>query len=296
MTSYRAFARFYDAIKETEPTPPSSVTSSRDSIRRPARCWSSPASLARSSSSCKPTTASPASTCHPRCCKSRARRRDASSSSLVAVLSEVCPESSDDWRSRLHRRRRCSSRVSCSGADAGALAAVLLVADLLVRLVVQEIEFHRSLGVFPGVLPLLDAHLPERPSTADRAWLSMPVAKPIAVALADAPLETIVAAFAEIAATPPRLAKRGVGHRDVKPGNLYEFGGQWLIGDFGLVAAPDLAELTRSGRALGPAHYTAYEMILDPATADPLRADVYSFGRPCSCWRRGFPSAGGPPA
>ena len=105
----------------------------------------------------------------------------------------------------------------------------------------------------------------------------MPVAKPIAVALADAPLETIVAALAEIAATPPRLAKRGVGHRDVKPGNLYEFGGQWLIGDFGLVAAPDLAELTRSGRALGPAHYTAYEMILDPATADPLRADVYSF-------------------
>jgi Protein tyrosine and serine/threonine kinase len=157
------------------------------------------------------------------------------------------------------------------------------------RRFVQEIEFLRSLGDFLGVLPLLDAHLPERPSSADRAWLSMPVAKPIAVALADAPLETIVVALAEIAATLARLAKRGVGHRDVKPGNLYEFGGHWLIGDFGLVAAPDLAELTRSGRALGPAHYTTYEMILDPATADPLPADVYSFGKTLFVLATGLP-------
>jgi len=157
------------------------------------------------------------------------------------------------------------------------------------RRFVQEIEFLRSLGDFPGVLPLLDAHLPERPSSADRAWLSMPVARPIAAALADAPLETIVVALAEIAATLARLAKRGVGHRDVKPGNLYEFGGHWLIGDFGLVAAPDLAELTRSGRALGPAHYTAYEMILDPATADPLPADVYSFGKTLFVLATGLP-------
>jgi serine/threonine protein kinase len=76
-----------------------------------------------------------------------------------------------------------------------------------------------------------------------------------------------------------RLAERGVGHRDIKPGNLYELNGRWLIGDFGLVAAPDLAALTRSGKKLGPAHYTAYEMILDPVNADPLPADVYSFGK-----------------
>jgi serine/threonine protein kinase len=147
------------------------------------------------------------------------------------------------------------------------------------RRFVQEVEFLRRLDDFPGVLPLLDAHLPQRPSSADRAWLAMPVATPIANALAEAPLETIVAAFAEIAVTLARLAERGVGHRDIKPGNLYELSGRWLIGDFGLVAAPDLAELTRSGKMLGPAHYTAYEMILDPVKADPLPADVYSFGK-----------------
>jgi serine/threonine protein kinase len=143
----------------------------------------------------------------------------------------------------------------------------------------QEIEFLRRLGDFPGVLPLLDAHLPQRPKGADPAWLAMPVATPIADALAEAPLETVVAALTEIAVTLARLAERGVGHRDIKPGNLYEFHGRWLIGDFGLVAAPDLAELTRSGKKLGPAHYTAYEMILDPVNADPLPADVYSFSK-----------------
>lgn len=107
----------------------------------------------------------------------------------------------------------------------------------------------------------------------------MPVATPIANALAAAPLQTIVAALAEIADTLARLAERGVGHRDIKPGNLYEFNGRWLIGDFGLVAAPDLEELTRSGKPFGPAHYTAYEMILDPVNADPLPADVYSFAK-----------------
>jgi serine/threonine protein kinase len=147
------------------------------------------------------------------------------------------------------------------------------------RRFVQEIEFLRGLGDFPGVLPLLDAHLPQRPSGTDRAWLAMPIATPIANALAEAPLETIVGALAEIAETLARLAERGVGHRDIKPGNLYELDGRWLIGDFGLVAAPDLAELTRSGKKLGPAHYTAYEMILDPVNGDPQPADVYSFGK-----------------
>jgi serine/threonine protein kinase len=147
------------------------------------------------------------------------------------------------------------------------------------RRFVQEIEFLRELGEFPGVLPLLEAHLPQRPSSAERAWLAMPVATPISKALAEASLETIVAALAEIAETLAGLAERSVGHRDIKPGNLYELNGRWLIGDFGLVAAPDLAELTRSGKKLGPAHYTAYEMILDPVNADPLPADVYSFAK-----------------
>jgi len=53
----------------------------------------------------------------------------------------------------------------------------------------------------PGVLPLLDADLPEKPTKDDRPWLAMPIATPIADALVGKPLETVVSALAEIAGT-----------------------------------------------------------------------------------------------
>jgi serine/threonine protein kinase len=148
------------------------------------------------------------------------------------------------------------------------------------RRFVQEIRFLRSLGPFPGVLPFIETYLPDTPIQGDAPWLAMPIATPITRALLGGSLETVVGALAQIAQTLARLAERGVGHRDVKPGNLYELGGEWLIGDFGLVAAPEADDdITRAGKALGPSHFIAYEMIVDAVNADPLLADVYSFGK-----------------
>jgi serine/threonine protein kinase len=108
----------------------------------------------------------------------------------------------------------------------------------------------------------------------------MPVAVPISKALDGKSLADVVAAMTAIADTLSRLQRNsGIAHRDIKPGNLYELDGSWLIGDFGLVALPDAEALTAEGRQVGPAHYTAYEMILHPTTADPHPADVYSLGK-----------------
>jgi serine/threonine protein kinase len=145
---------------------------------------------------------------------------------------------------------------------------------------VREIGFLREHQAVPGVLPLLDAHLPEQPTKADPPWLAMPVAVPISKALDGKSLADVVAAMTAIADTLSRLQRNsGIAHRDIKPGNLYELDGSWLIGDFGLVALPDAEALTTEGRQVGPAHYTAYEMILHPTTADPHPADVYSLGK-----------------
>lgn len=145
---------------------------------------------------------------------------------------------------------------------------------------VREIEFLREHQSVTGVLPLIDAHLPEQPSKLNSPWLAMPVATPIADALERKPLSEVVAAVAAIADTLARLQREtGIAHRDIKPGNLYELQGSWLIGDFGLVAVPDAQSLTAEGRQVGPAHYTAYEMILDASSADPHPADVYSLGK-----------------
>jgi hypothetical protein len=132
----------------------------------------------------------------------------------------------------------------------------------------------------PGVLPLLDARLPDRLADSDPAWLAMPIATPLDEALADASLEKVVEACATIAETLARLRRNHtVGHRDVKPGNLYERAGQWLVGDFGLVADPSTDAMTEGNKPLGPRHFCASEMVLDPAHADPGPADVYSLAK-----------------
>jgi serine/threonine protein kinase len=145
---------------------------------------------------------------------------------------------------------------------------------------VREIGFLNKHQGTPGLLPLLDSHLPDQPGKADRPWLAMPVATPIAKSLVGRPLPDVVEAVAAIADTLARLqADSGIAHRDIKPGNLYELDGAWLVGDFGLIALPDAEPLTHDGRQVGPAHYTAYEMILSPTSAEPHPADVYSLGK-----------------
>lgn len=148
------------------------------------------------------------------------------------------------------------------------------------RRFVREIEFLRSLDGFDGVLPILDAFLPDDGGPGDRPWLSMPVARSLADATNSQPLETVVDAVLAVAGTLAGLAGQyEVGHRDVKPGNLYELAGGWLVGDFGLIDVPALDELTQSGRPIGPLNFMAYEMIADPVGADSKPADVYSLGK-----------------
>jgi serine/threonine protein kinase len=164
---------------------------------------------------------------------------------------------------------------------------------------VREINFLREHGTIEGLLPLVDAYLPEEPTRADPPWLAMPVAVPLQQALANRPLADVVAAVATIADTLWRLARDlNVAHRDIKPGNLYELEGKWVIGDFGLVALPDREGLTREGKPLGPLHYTPYEMIINPAAADPHAADVYQLGKTLWVLATGqaFPPEGHQPA
>jgi serine/threonine-protein kinase len=68
----------------------------------------------------------------------------------------------------------------------------------------------------------------------------MPIATPLDQALSGASVENVVAAIRSISETLSRLKKEhGIGHRDIKPGNLFEIDSQYLVGDFGLVALPD---------------------------------------------------------
>jgi hypothetical protein len=142
----------------------------------------------------------------------------------------------------------------------------------------DEIGFLLMHPGFPGVLPLLDWHISD--DLRGRSWYVMPVAVPIRRALGDDPEPgAVIAAVAEVAGTLETLAVEGVAHRDIKPDNLFELDGHWVIGDFGLVTYPDKDAVTEHGRKLGPTDYMAPEMRRDADLADPGPADVWALAK-----------------
>jgi len=144
----------------------------------------------------------------------------------------------------------------------------------------REIDVLRSLGRQPGVLPLIEFHLPESLAKGERAWLAMPIAERVDDALREGDLTTIVSAIASIARTLAKLKRdHGLAHRDLKPQNLYRYDDEFVVGDFGLVALPDAEALTAPGRLVGPANFVAWEMMAKAFDVDPAPADVYSLAK-----------------
>lgn len=145
---------------------------------------------------------------------------------------------------------------------------------------IDEANFHQREKSRTGILPVIDASIPRRPSRATPAWFSMPLARPIREALGDHPdLAIVVATVADLAATLAVLADDGISHRDLKPENILVLDDQVVLGDFGLVSFPGKDPVTAADKALGPRNYLAPEMLQNPASADGHPADVYSLAK-----------------
>jgi serine/threonine protein kinase len=87
----------------------------------------------------------------------------------------------------------------------------------------DEVQFLLAHSEVPGILPVLESCICDDPG--QQSWYVMPEGVPIRGALGDDPAPGIVvAAVAEIAGTLAALAAEGVGHRDIKPDNLFRLG------------------------------------------------------------------------
>lgn len=145
----------------------------------------------------------------------------------------------------------------------------------------EEIKLYRRLGDRPGILPLIDWHLPDRADrSAGPAWIAMEIGTPITAYLGAAPsLVDVVEAIKSYAKTLTTLAAERIHHRDIKPGNLYWAKNEYVLGDFGIADFPDKAGLTVEGKKVGPANYLAPEMIEYSGDTESGPADVYSLAK-----------------
>ena len=91
------------------------------------------------------------------------------------------------------------------------------------------------------------------------------------------PLDQIVPIVGAVAAALSYAHRRGVVHRDVKPGNiLLEPNGRVLLADFGIARTAGQSRVTATGEVVGTVQYLAPELI-QGAEAGP-GSDIYALG------------------
>ena len=88
-----------------------------------------------------------------------------------------------------------------------------------------EVRILREHADVPGLLPVLDAHVPDASEADGQPWFVMPLADLLKRNLRY-DIRAIVEATALLADTLAALHGRGVAHRDLKPGNLLFWDGR----------------------------------------------------------------------
>jgi serine/threonine protein kinase len=144
-----------------------------------------------------------------------------------------------------------------------------------------EIEFLKREAKRPGILPLIDFHLPDAASETSRPWFSTPLAMPFTALDLSGPakLPELVQLIKIVSQNLSQLHGESKWHRDLKPENLFLLDGVPLIGDFGLVDFPDKDAITAGTEILGPLFYVAPEMMEKAENTPAGPADVYSLAK-----------------
>jgi serine/threonine protein kinase len=140
----------------------------------------------------------------------------------------------------------------------------------------DEVTFLKQEAGRSGLLPLLDANIPQNPSAENRPWFATPMATPFSkLSLSGATnLPVLAKKIEKIARTLAGLHTERKFHRDLKPDNLFDLNDNPVIGDHGLVDFPGKEAVTEATEILGPLFYIAPEMMENAETVEAGPADV----------------------
>ncbi|MEF8683257.1 UNVERIFIED_CONTAM: protein kinase [Bacillus cereus] len=141
----------------------------------------------------------------------------------------------------------------------------------------SEIKIITENTTLNGILPIYDFYLSE--NRHEVSWYVMPIASNIDKHLKKMNANKKIDLIINIGKILMELHKKGIVHRDIKPGNILFYDDEYYLADFGLVDYPDKEDVTTKFESVGPKWTMAPEMRRSPQVADGKKADVYSLAK-----------------
>ncbi len=158
-----------------------------------------------------------------------------------------------------------------------ALSPVLARDEALRMRFIQEANIQAKLR-HPGIVQVLTAEMEGEQPSLVMEYIEGKSLSEVLDLRGALPIDDAIKIMAQVLSAVGYAHKQGVIHRDLKPSNVMVMAtGEAKVTDFGIAKVLGSSKLTRTGTAMGSAHYMSPEQILNPEMVD-ARSDIYSLG------------------
>jgi serine/threonine-protein kinase len=158
-----------------------------------------------------------------------------------------------------------------------ALSPVLARDEALRMRFIQEANIQAKLR-HPGIVQVLTAEMEGEQPSLVMEYIEGKSLSEVLDLRGALPIDDTIKIMTQVLSAVGYAHKQGVIHRDLKPSNVMVMAtGEAKVTDFGIAKVLGSSKLTRTGTAMGSAHYMSPEQILNPEMVD-ARSDIYSLG------------------
>ncbi len=158
-----------------------------------------------------------------------------------------------------------------------ALSPVLARDEALRMRFIQEANIQAKLR-HPGIVQVLTAEMEGEQPSLVMEYVDGKSLSEVLNLRGVLPVDDALKIMTQVLAAVGHAHKQGEIHRDLKPSNVMVMAnGEAKVTDFGIAKVLGASKLTRTGTAMGSAHYMSPEQILNPEMVD-ARSDIYSLG------------------
>ena len=154
----------------------------------------------------------------------------------------------------------------------------MLARDEALRLrFIQEANIQASLR-HPGIVQVLTAEMEGEQPSLVMEYIEGKSLSEVLDLRGALPADDAIKIMTQVLSAVGYAHDQGVIHRDLKPSNVMVMAtGEAKVTDFGIAKVLGSSKLTRTGTAMGSAHYMSPEQIRRPETVD-VRSDIYALG------------------